>query len=167
MQFHFLEHVYAFSLPAHYFSCTRFLRFLPHPRCMGPLSALRRWKVRGEAVNRTETKGFFLLRSHIGAISKTAVPLPGVPNPLTCSLLTVPSLSHLPWLAADLWKYQEGNEMKGPTKEVQSRWGVLNQATPPVYFVGGCSDSSSNGAIQVLHGCTHIKVQMTFHRLQI
>lgn len=32
--------------------------------------------------NGVETKGFFLLRSHIGAVWKTAVPLPGVSNSL-------------------------------------------------------------------------------------
>lgn len=137
-QFHFLEHVYAYSLPTHYFSCTRFLRFLPHPRCMGPLSALCRWKVRGEAANRVETKGFFLLRSHIGAISQTAVPLPGVPNSLTRSLF----LSHPPCL---LLIYENiTNGMKGPTKVVQRRGDMFNQAAPPVYPVLGCSDAPSS-----------------------
>lgn len=109
---HFSPHVslpgtYAFSLPTHYFSCTRFLRFLPHPRCMGPLSALCRWKVRGEAANRVETKGFFLLRlTHWSNLKDSCSP-PGCPKLFDLiSPLSVPSTM----LVADLWKYQKGME---------------------------------------------------------
>lgn len=76
-----------------------------------------------------ETKGFFLLHSHIGAISKTAVPLPGVPNSLTRSLS--PSLSHPSCL---LLIYENiKRETKGPTKVVQ-RMGDKFYAKPLLLF---------------------------------
>lgn len=109
--FHFLEHVYALAPPLLITPPARASwGFLPHPRCMGPLCALCTWKVRGEAANRVETKGFFLLRSHIGAISKTAVPLPGVPNPLS------PPPRLYPIHIACRWFMKISKGRKGPPK---------------------------------------------------
>lgn len=144
MQFHFLEHVYAFSLPTHYFFCTSLLRFLPQPRCMGPLSAPCRWKVRGKVANRVETKGFFLLLSHIGAISKTAVPLQGVPNFLTWSpsCFSLPlCLSPSPIHRACCW-CMKVCKWKGPPKWYREQETCLTQ--PFLLF-------TLSLAVQILH----------------
>lgn len=69
-------------------------------RCADERSAVKRQ-------NCVETKGFFLLYSHIGAILVTAVPLPGVPNSdLIFLSLSIPSTLRV----SDLWKYQKANE---------------------------------------------------------
>jgi len=123
VQSHFQEHVYTFSRAAHYFS-TRFPRFPPHPGCMGPLSAPCRWKVRGGAAKpRRKQMDSFSSRSHIGAISKTAVPLPGVPK-LSLLICLSPSFTlSIPstLLVADLQKkYPKENErahQSGPEKK--------------------------------------------------
>lgn len=109
MQIHFLEHVYALSFLIYSIP-------LPHAlswgyclvrdawglclRCADERSAVKRQ-------NCVETKGFFLLYSHIGAILVTAVPLPGVPNSdLIFLSLSIPSTLRV----SDLWKYQKANE---------------------------------------------------------
>lgn len=79
-----------------------------------------------------ETKGFFLLRSHIGAISQTAVPLEGVPQ---LSLWLALSLFIPSCFSTDLWKYQKVG-WRGPTKVEPTLWRVgtayYNQRPPPL-----------------------------------
>ena len=132
-----LKNVYAFSLHTHYFSCTRFLRFLPHPRCIEPLYARCRWKVCGEVANHLETKGFFLLCSHVGAISKTAVPLPGVPNPLTWCLSFLSHPSCLILVYENIKR-----EKKRATKVVLRIRDMLSR--PLLLFTSSVASSSSD-----------------------
>lgn len=83
--------------------------------------------------NHAETKGFFLLCSHIGAISKTAVPLPGVPNSLTWSLPLYPIYPSFLLIYENIKR-----ERKGPTKVVHRRGEPLS-----VYPVLGRPDATS------------------------
>lgn len=93
--------------------------------------------------NRVETKGFFLLRSHIGAISKTAVPLPGVPNSLTWSLPLYPIHPACCWFmkiskgkrkGPPKWYRKEETCLTKPLLLFTLSWAV--QMPPPVQITG-------------------------------
>lgn len=124
-------------------------------------------------------KDSFSCASHIGAISKTAVPLPGVPNSSTWSLL---SPSHPPCLLLIYENIKRGR--KGPTKVVQRTGDMFYQATPPVYCLlcsfaprpPSSSDNWHSGAAELSshhRGCTPVTSSqdwsghMTFQHPQI
>ena len=127
-------------------------------RCADERSAVKRQ-------NRAETKGFFLLCSHIGAISKTAVPLPGVPNSLAWSLPLYPIYPSFLLIYENIKR-----ERKGPTKVVHRRGEPLLLFTPSLAVQMPPPGQITGILGQRMHSCHKFpdwSGQMTFQRLQI